>query len=185
MAEAAKKLLTWEDYENLPDDGMRYEILGGELFVTPAPHEPHQRISWALSRLFILWQERTGDRGEFRTAPFGVEIAPHMIVEPDLVYVRAERAAEVIRDHAVGVPDLVVEIGNRASGSHDRIRKFQHYLRAGVPEYWIVDYDGREILLLVLVNGEYVPVDPDPATGRLASRVLAGFTLGPEDVFAR
>src|SRR5437870_3000442 len=101
--------LTYEDYVGLPDDGRRYEILDGELQVSPAPAPRHQGVSGNL--LVILhvhvWERRLG---RVYHAPIDVILARDSIVQPDLVFVAADRESIITERAIEGPPDLAVEI---------------------------------------------------------------------------
>lgn len=133
--------ITWQDVQQLPDDGNRYEALGGELYVTPAPSVRHQRISRRLERaLYSLLED--GGFGEILHAPVGVEFpATAEGVQPDIVFVSRERRRIIAEAWIRGAPDLVVEILSPTTASRDRGVKLKLYQRQGVDEYWIVDPD--------------------------------------------
>ncbi len=134
--------LDYSDYAAIPDDGKRYEVLDGNLFVTPAPTPVHQRISTRLQRQLESYFEARA-LGEVFNAPIDVILSQHDIVQPDLVVVT--RAAQVSKRGLEGVPLLVVEILSPATREHDRGRKARRYAALGVPHYWIVDPDARRV----------------------------------------
>lgn len=119
---AAPRPLTYEDLLETPDDGNRYEILGGELIVSPAPTPMHQRV---LARLFRLIDRFVQDKnaGELFFAPLDVRFDPHDIVEPDLLFIRRERLDIIDEKLIEGAPDLVVEVLSPSSRGRDRVRK--------------------------------------------------------------
>jgi Uma2 family endonuclease len=122
----------------LPDDGKRYEILNGELYVSPSPIPRHQKIAMRLGvRLFTALEE-TG-RGSVLAAPCDVVLGKHDIVEPDLIFVSTARLGIIGEKRLKGAPDLLVEILSRRTQIRDRKIKARRYARAGVPVYWIVD----------------------------------------------
>jgi len=101
--------LTYEDYLELPEDGRRYEILDGELAVTPAPTTRHQHVSAALVQLLREYVHGNG-LGRIFHAPIDIILADDCVVQPDLVYVSAKRR-RIIKLRAIeGHPDLVIEI---------------------------------------------------------------------------
>jgi Uma2 family endonuclease len=96
---AGRIVLTYEDYCLLPNDGRRYEILEGELAVTPSPSRSHQRVSRNL--LFILHAHvREHDLGEIFDAPFDVILEETSVVVPDLLFVARERL-RIVTDRGV------------------------------------------------------------------------------------
>jgi Uma2 family endonuclease len=130
--------------EESPLASPRYELVDGELLVTPSPGFPHQR---AVSRLLValsiyLERERVA---EALTSPFDVELEPESVTQPDIFVLSS---GEARRLQAQGLPAfsllLTVEVLSPSSSRHDRVRKRPLYQRH-VPEYWIVDVDARLI----------------------------------------
>ena len=133
--------ITWQDVQQMPDDGNRYEAIEGDLYMTPAPTPRHQTLLLRLyDALAAVLRERHG--GVLLVAPVGVEFpSTGEGVQPDLLFVSDERRG-IIRDTSVrGAPDLVVEILSPSTASHDRGLKLRLCERQGVREYWIVDPD--------------------------------------------
>ena len=137
--------ITWDHVKQLPDDGNRYEAIGGELYVTPAPSVRHQRISKRLYSALEGIVEEPG-LGEVLFAPLGVRFpATGEGVQPDLLFVSNERREIVAPDELKGAPDLVVEILSPTTAGRDTDLKRLLYERQGVAEYWIVDPDARTV----------------------------------------
>ena len=131
--------LTYDDFVLFPDDGKRHELIDGEHYVTPSPNTKHQRISGILHGLIWAWLE-THPVGQIFHAPYDVVFSDVDVVEPDLVYLSNERAAQVLTPmHVRGVPELVIEIGSKGTRKRDETSKRRLYERVGVTEYWIVD----------------------------------------------
>jgi len=131
--------LTYDDFVLFPDDGKRHELIDGEHYVTPSPSTKHQRILGNLHFLVRAWLE-THAIGQVFFAPYDVVFSEFDVVEPDLLYLSQERAAEVLTPlHARGVPELVVEIASRGTRKRDETIKRRLYERTGVTEYWVVD----------------------------------------------
>ncbi|MDE2984278.1 MAG: Uma2 family endonuclease [Gemmatimonadota bacterium] len=130
---------TWEDVLRMPDDGNRYEFIGGRLYVTAAPVIRHQRISRRLQAALMRILQDAG-RGEVFYAPCLVEF-PGTVdrVQPDLFFVAEERREIIAEKQVLGAPDLVVEILSPSTAHRDRGIKLDLYARCGVREYWIVD----------------------------------------------
>jgi Uma2 family endonuclease len=119
----------------------RYELVDGELLVTPSPSWPHQRaVSLLLSALHdYLKGQRVGDAS---TSPFDVELAPESIVQPDVFVVPTHEARRLLAETPARELLLAAEVLSPSSVRHDRVTKRAHYQRH-VPEYWIVDLDAR------------------------------------------
>jgi Uma2 family endonuclease len=131
--------LTYDDFLLFPDDGQRHELIDGEHYVTPSPNTRHQRISARLHLLIGGWLEQH-PVGQVFYAPFDVVFSRFDVVEPDLLYLSNERAADVLTDkHVAGVPELVIEIGSPGTRQRDETLKRRLYERTGVVEYWVVD----------------------------------------------
>ena len=147
-----KIVLNYEDYALLPNDRNRYEILEGELTVTPAPSTKHQSAS---ANLFKLLSKHIDDRnfGKLFYAPIDLILDPTTILQPDLLFVSSAHQ-HIITERAIeGVPDLVVEILSPTTSRTDRVTKAQIYARHAVPAYWIVDPDQASIEIY-LVEGD-------------------------------
>ncbi len=130
---------TWEDVLRMPDDGNRYEFIGGRLYMTPAPVTRHQRV---LRRLWsaLLRILMDSGHGEVFSTPLLVEFpGTGDRVQPDLLFVSSERRAIIGEKQILGAPDLVVEILSPTTAHRDRGIKLDLYARHGVRQYWIVD----------------------------------------------
>src|SRR5690349_12085342 len=130
MATHGMRKLTLSDYERIPPDGNRHEVLGGEEFVTPAPDIGHQRTSANLQ--FLLEQHVRGHAlGLILDAPTDVLLSDEDFVQPDLLFVSKERGSIVGEKNIQGAPDLVVEILSPPTATVDRTLKRDLYARAG------------------------------------------------------
>ncbi len=137
--------ITWQDVQQMPDDGNRYEAIEGDLYVTPAPSIRHHRLTRALYDALKPLLHKP-EYGELFWAPVGVEFpATGEGVQPDLMFVSNERRAIIGEAGIVGAPDLVVEILSPSTVSRDRTIKLRLYQRQGVGEYLIVDTDENAI----------------------------------------
>jgi Uma2 family endonuclease len=133
--------LTYDDFVLFPDDGKRHELIDGEHYVTPSPNIRHQRISGNLHLLIGTWLEEH-PIGQLFYAPLDVVFSNVDVVEPDLLYMSNERAAQVMTSlHVKGVPELVIEIGSPGTRKRDETIKRRLYERFGVSEYWVIDPD--------------------------------------------
>lgn len=135
---------TLELVRTLLDDGSRYEVIDGELFVTPAPSWRHQR---AVRELLLILAPylRTHEIGDAMIAPADVVFGPRNTTEPDLFVVPLVNGVAPESWFAVGRLLLVVEVISPSTRETDRTSKRTLYARKNVPEYWIVDTDARTI----------------------------------------
>jgi Uma2 family endonuclease len=133
---------TAEMVRALPDDGKRYEVLDGQLYVSPSPSWRHQEV---LHRLFLIIHAYVEAHalGWTRMSPADIEFSPHRYVQPDLF---------VVPDMGTGKPKswkdvkrllLAVEGLSPTTARYDRLKKRPLYQKEGVPEFWIIDIDSR------------------------------------------
>lgn len=175
---------TYEDYLRLPEDGNRYEVIRGVLYVSPAPTTEHQYSSNEFAfRLSLFVRENS--LGRVFTAPYDIRL-PYRIsdpVEPDVMFFR--RGNEPRRGTACfeGVPDLVAEILSPGTRRRDQTVKLQAYQDAGVPEYWLTDPGARTVVVYVLEKGKYVELVRGGAGDTVWSSVLPGFRVNVTDLF--
>jgi Uma2 family endonuclease len=174
--------LTYADWLRFPDDGLRYEIIEGELFVTPPPSIEHQRASRNLALALASFLKRDA-RGEVLYAPVGVRLGNEDIVEPDLIVVLKGHESRIGASAIEGAPDLVVEILSPGSARRDLGVKREKYRAAGVAEYWIVDPANTSVEVLALEQGQYVRHGLYRRDNTLRSRLLDGLEIALNDVF--
>ena len=129
--------------ESLPDDGNRYEVIDGELFVTPAPSRSHQTV---VVELVVLLREYTRALGmQVLVAPFAVKFSRQREVQPDILVVPAAGGDASIAFDSPGVLRLVIEVLSRTTSWRDHGIKRRLYQEQGVPEYWIIDARERSV----------------------------------------
>ena len=171
------------EYLALPDDGMRYEVLEGELIKSPAPGRRHQRVSGNIHSALDRWRESNAPEGEVLAAPFDVVLAEDTIVQPDLIYVRPERRALYVDERLHGAPDLAVEIFHSRGASRDRVAKLQLYARYQIPEYWLVDLDARTLTIMTHTGTGYAVFAGGSGDTPLESKHLEGLRIVPSRIF--
>jgi Uma2 family endonuclease len=142
IATTENKHWTAADLREIPDDRNRYEIIGGELFVTPSPSWGHQDLAQDLMVLIRPYLE-AHRIGRILFAPADVELADDTVVQPDLFVVPLVAGKRPRSWKEVGRLLLVIEILSPGTARVDRTVKRLRYQREGVPEYWIVDGDSR------------------------------------------
>ncbi len=183
--QSAGMKLTYDDFVLFPDDGKRHEIIDGEHYVTPSPNTRHQRISMNLTMAIGSWLEKH-PTGRLFYAPYDVVISYFDVVEPDLLYLSNERAADVMTPkHLQGAPELVVEIGSPGTRARDETIKRHLYDRAGVAEYWCVDPE-LDVVRVYRRDGDRFarPVELSREAGDILTTALVpGLSLPLERVF--
>jgi Uma2 family endonuclease len=136
--------LTYDDLASFPDDHLRRELIDGELFVTPSPIIAHQRAVMRIAQALANHSDEHG--GLTLPAPMDVVFSASTVVEPDVVFLGSDRAAQLADDRFVDVvPDLVVEVSSPSTRRLDLIKKRSLYERERVPEYWFVDLEARQV----------------------------------------
>jgi len=175
---------TYEDYLRLPDDGKQYQIVGGELYMSPAPVPYHQRI---LLNLSMVLQHFVAERdlGSVWIAPCDIVLSDEDVVEPDLFFISKEREDIVGDTYIEEAPDLAVEILSPSTSTLDRTIKMRLYERFGVREYWVVDPKRTQIEVMVLTDQGYDPVGVYGAGEHATSVLLNGLMVSVDEVFAR
>jgi Uma2 family endonuclease len=177
---------TYEDYLRLPDDGNRYEVIRGVLYLTPAPKLKHQ-FSVSEFSLRLGWFVRENGLGRVLWAPLDVRLPAGIAspVQPDVVFFRTENEPRWELGYFEGVPDLILEVLSPRTRNRDRKIKLQAYQDAGVPEYWMADPSSRTVVVHVLQSGRYVEHCHGGIGERVRSSVLPGFELEVAGLFPR
>lgn len=139
-----KRHWTVDDLADLPDDGQRYEIIDGELFVTPSPSLRHQE---AIAELHVLLREYlTRERvGHAYFAPADVIFSPTRAVQPDLLVLPLVHGRRPKKFGDVGTLLLAVEVLSPSTARADRVAKRRMFRDEGVADYWIVDLEARTV----------------------------------------
>lgn len=180
-----KVKFTYEDYLLFPEDGRRHELIDGEHFMTPAPSTRHQRIVGNLHCFLKNHIART-KQGEVFVAPTDVVLSNQDVIQPDLLFVCAERASIITDKNIQGPPDFVIEIISETTRKTDETIKRKLYEGHGVREYWIVDPELETVDIHRLTDRGYVraaelSLDADHAIETL---LLPGLKLKLSDIFS-
>jgi Uma2 family endonuclease len=174
--------LTYDEFRQLPDDGKRYELIHGEVHVTPSPATRHQFIQFNLSGSLYDYLARNRI-GVVATAPLDVRLNEDTALQPDLIFVSKARAEIIQENFIAGAPDLVVEILSPSTAAHDRATKLRLYAEAGVPQVWYIDPKAKTVEVLKLEGRRYF-VDAALAGDHvLTSDLFPGWEMPLEKVF--
>ncbi len=143
--------MTQRDLDDTPEDGNKYEVIDGELHMTPFPTVAHQ---YATGQLYTALNNHIRARRLGRVYPPGLKVVldEPTGVGPDIVFISEARLDSLREDGYYGAPDLVVEVLS-SKPALDRIVKRNKYERAGIPHYWIVDPVER-LLTAYKLDGE-------------------------------
>lgn len=173
---------TYEAYRRLPDDGWIYEVIEGELHMSPPPIPIHQENSGNLFAAFHAYAKKH-DAGKVYDALIEVILAEWATpVQPDIVFITKARLHIVKPSRIEGAPDIVVEILSPSNWLADRREKFKVYAKAGVREYWIVNPSARTIEIFAGRFGAYELLGKYGVGEIARSEVLPGFEVKVEEV---
>ncbi len=176
---------TYDDFVRLLEDGVRYEIIEGVLFMTNAPGPEHQ---YAVTQILFALEtvSRATKAGLVFTSPIEVHLSPRTRpVQPDALFIAEARHEIVGKKIIQGAPDLIVEVLSTSTMRADRTVKLEAYEQAGVREYWIANPKTRSIEIYALMptgyelHGEFGPGE------EVTSRVLPEMKFITESVFVR
>ena len=143
---------TIEDYYKLPED-RRVELIDGVFYDMASPSSVHQMIVGQLHAMFLSLIDKSGKDCIPFMAPSDVKIDPgdnKTIVEPDL-FIICDRS-KISKKRINGAPDLIIEVISPSSRKYDYYTKYERYARAGVREYWIVDWERERVTVYDLIN---------------------------------
>ena len=176
--------LTYEEYLKLPEMRARYDIVDGELIMSPSPTTEHQKV---LRQLFRMLDRFVTEHqlGEVLFAPLDVLVqrTPLRTRQPDLLFVSTERVA-ILAEIVDGAPDLVVEILSPSNTRADVEAKLADYSRIGVPECWLVSQEARTVEFLEIIDGAWQRSGLFGLGDQVESNVLAGLAFAVEELFA-
>jgi len=179
-AEVTPKL-TYEEFRQLPDDGKHYELVHGEVHLSPSRSTKHQLILGNTS-VSLGTYVRSARLGVLFCAPLDVCLNPDTALQPDLIFISAERVGIVQENFVAGAPELVVEVVSPSTTVHDRVTKLPIYAEAGVPEFWLIDSQARTVEVLKLQGKKYF-VDATLAGDQvLTSNLFPGWQLPLRDL---
>jgi Uma2 family endonuclease len=178
-----KILLTYDDYCLLPNDRNRYEILDGELSVTPAPRTRHQSVSSHLHRILANYVV-ANQLGDIFPAPTDLILAATTVVQPDLIFIGNDRRHIVTERAIEGPPSLLIEILSPTTHRTDRLTKAQLYAKHQVPHYWLVDPDQRTLEAYELAIDHYDLVASARDAEVFVPLLFPGFSIRLTDLWA-
>jgi len=171
-----------DDLRSFPDDRNRYEIIRGQLIVSPSLSTRHQHVLLELASALhrYLMNEKSG---QVYIAPLDVRLSFYDVVQPDLLVVLDDRREIIQEQGIVGAPNLVVEILSPSSEITDRVDKAALYASSGVKEYWIVDPIAEVVTVYGLDGDRFAPSAKLKRSADLYSVVLEGFILDLDTIF--
>ena len=176
-----KRKFTYEDYLKTPDDE-RYELIGGELLMTPSPVPKHQRVSRKIE--FLLEKFVTeNDLGEVFYAPCDVHLDNENVVQPDILFISKDRLNIIGEKNIERAPDLAIEILSESTAYRDLVQKKKLYSRFGVKEFWIVDPGEETIEVYSLKGNTFLLINTYSKNEILESPYLKGLKIELKGIF--
>ncbi len=174
---SADEFLEWPE-----GDQLRYELIDGEVLVTPAPNIEHQFI---VGRIFRHLDEflEAHPIGRAFISPVDVRMDDENVFQPDVFVILTEHLDRVVPENVRGAPDLAVEVLSKKTRSRDRILKLRVYERRRVPEIWFIDPKTKAVELLRLGGEAYVKAETLSRGGVIATPLLPGFSLAVARLF--
>lgn len=174
-AESVPRRYTYPDLAAFPNDNFRREIIDGELIVSPSPITRHQVAAGNLHFRLRLYADKVGGQAFF--APYDVYFGKDNVVEPDLLFIRADHLERIGVKYLEGAPDLVVEISSPSTRRVELVRKRELYERFGVTEYWFVDLEAERVEIYLLTERAYAAPQLLYPGETLQSSALPGFRM--------
>jgi len=188
MSQSISDRVRWTtaDLELLPDNGDRYEIIDGELFMTRAPHWGHQRVCGNVYQELNSWSRETG-LGQTAINP-GIIFTDADNVIPDVVWASNERLTLLLDEagHLTAAPELIVEVLSPGADNErrDRDLKLRLYSVRGVQEYWIVNWQLQQMEVYRREQATLRLIATLFAEDELNSPLLPGFSCQIAQLFA-
>jgi Uma2 family endonuclease len=172
---------TYEDYLLLPED-RRYEVVDGDLYLTPAPTPYHQIVS---GRIFMLLNQhvRQHGLGEVFFAPCDLVLSKFDVLQPDVFFIAEERRSIIGEKYITEAPDLVVEVLSPSTADRDQVAKAKQYARFGVREMWVADPGAKTIEMLVNSEDGFRQVALHCGDDVVSSPLLPGLEIPLASVF--
>lgn len=179
--ETAARTYTFADYQNLPE-GAPYQLIGGDLIMSPAPTLYHQQIA---GNIFFLMRDYVNKKqlGKILFAPVDVYLDEENTFQPDIVFVSKERTSIMDEQKINGAPDLVIEILSESTAYYDLKKKKEYYEKYGVKEYWIADPMEKTIDLYVLGARGFIMEAQAKMNQTIASVIIQGFEVNTSNIF--
>jgi Uma2 family endonuclease len=177
-----KRTFTYQDYLMIPDD-QRYELIEGELIMTPSPAPYHQ---WLLKNIAFDLEKfiREKKTGKIFYAPCDVYLDNENVLQPDILYISKKRINIIGKKNIQGAPDLVIEILSESTAYRDMVKKKKLYARFGVKEYWLVDPGEKTVEIYLLENNSFILAKRFGEKDILESPLFSGLKIKLLRIFA-
>jgi Uma2 family endonuclease len=182
MAQIAPLALTVHDFMDLPEGPPYYELVEGELFMSPPPILFHQGILGNIVRILYRYLDEH-PIGEVYFAPCGVFLTEINAYQPDAFYITNERLGILAERGVDGAPDLIIEILSPSTARLDKGPKKKIYAATGVQELWLIDPNVKELTVYDLQSSADNPKLTVRSNGSFESPLFPGLVLRGVEIF--
>jgi Uma2 family endonuclease len=179
-----KKIYTYQDYLSLPDDGKRYQLINGELIMSPAPIPFHQDVSRNIEFDLIKFLE-IHPCGKVYDAPIDIVLSETNVLQPDIIFISKDHLHLITETNITGAPDLVIEILSPGTAYYDLIEKKDLYGDFGVREYWIVDPKKKNVEVYLNRDGKFALNQKVEGEGVVKSVVVENYKIDLNEIFKK
>jgi len=176
-----KESYTYEDYAKLPE-GAPYQLIGGELVMTPSPTPYHQEISRKLAFKILSFLEKN-NLGTLYYAPLDVFLSDRDVYQPDIIFISGGRLEMIGKKKIEGAPDIVIEVLSPGTAYYDLRKKYRAYQEYGVREYWIVDPELKKTEVYENQNKKFKIYSEAEGEGTVSSKVLDELVISLNEIF--
>ena len=182
MLQTSVPLINRHDYQEMPQGPPYYQVVEGDLLMSPSPKIFHQHIAGTIYRLIANFLEKN-PVGEVLIAPVDVFLGDINVYQPDVLFVSDRRHSIITPDGIEGAPDLVVEILSPSTARLDKGSKRKIYARFGVKEFWLVDPQTRTIQVYLLSKDAETPIATHGEKAAFESSLLPGLRFKTAAIF--
>ncbi len=174
---------TYEDYSKLPE-GTTYQLINGELVMSPSPTTYHQEIILNIVSLLNTYAGKN-KLGKVLISPIDVYFNEYETFQPDIIFIVRERK-DIIKEKKIeGAPDLVIEILSENNAYYDLKHKKNIYEKYGVKEYWIVDPMDKSVEVFEGKGKKFTLIDQKKDKGKIKSKIFSGLKIDAADIFKK
>lgn len=185
QAAAYGKRMSYEEFMEMYENSEeRYEYIDGEVYLLASPRFTHQRILGNLYVIFRNWFD--GKKCAPYLSPFDVTLkrGENMnVVQPDLLVI-CDPENRNKKDKYTGTPSLVVEVLSDTTARKDLVKKLDLYMQTGVKEYWVVNYNARQVIVYEFREQDIANMGLYDKEGTVESFVFEGLAADLGRIFA-
>jgi Uma2 family endonuclease len=171
-------LINRHDYEGMPEGPPYYQVIEGDLLMSPSPNTFHQVIIGRIFAAFFVHLQ-TRPAGQVFIAPLDVFLDDINIYQPDMIFVSHKSRAKIVEEGIEGPPDLIVEVLSTSTSRLDKGSKKKVYTRSGVEELWLVDPHTKQVEVCTGMQSVVLGVG-----AVLKPAALPGLTIAIAELFA-